>query len=541
MTKKRRGLHDPARADEPSLFNFADELPAPAPPASSARSDQAAQAAPDAAPVPKTSTPAAKSPAATAKPAAPSDATPAVATSPAAGSSAKRSALPWKSTPDKPYTVSQLNAFTKQTLEDTFNGIWVEGEIAELKLSPQNHLFFKLKDTAAQLDARMWNSYLSRLKFKPEPGMKVLVNGRVEFYEKRGMVSLNAWRIEPTGAGALQAAFEQLKKKLAAEGLFDQVKRPLPEFPATIGLVTSPTAAALHDILTTLRKRWPVARVIISPAQVQGDTAPPTLVKALTRLYRSKLCDVIIVGRGGGSLEDLAAFNAEIVVRCVAKSPVPIVSAVGHEVDFTLCDFAADHRAPTPTAAAQLVAPDRRQLREYVRQRREDLRSLFARRVLDEAERWRDLTRHLRRARPAGRVLAQAQAWTDLDTTLRDAIQTHLQAAAADWQRLDARVSPQSLRLHLSTAADRVAQLTAVLPRDIRGLFERQATRTAALSQQLTALSPLNVLARGYTVTQAVDLDGRPGAVLKTVAQARRAKRLRTRLTDGTVDSDVRE
>ncbi|MGH7145908.1 MAG: exodeoxyribonuclease VII large subunit [Planctomycetota bacterium] len=456
-----------------------------------------------------------------------------------AGSGAKRVALPWVSSATQPYTVTQLNAFTKTTLEETFGAVWVEGEIAELKLTAQNHLFFRVKDANAQIDARMWNSYRTRLKFRPENGMKVLIHGRLEFYEKRGQVSLGAWRIEPTGVGALLVALEQLKKKLATEGLFDRPKRPLPEFPAVIGLVTSPTGAALRDMLAVLRKRWPVARVVIAPAVVQGDGAPASLVKALDRLYRLGQCDVIVVGRGGGSAEDLAAFNAETVVRAVARSPAPIVSAVGHEVDVSLTDFAADHRAPTPTAAAQSIVPDRRDLIRYVRQRAEDLELLAVRRLSAAAGRVADLTRDLFRARPAGRLKAQAQAWVDFDDAIRVGARERLLGAVQTWRGLEQRIDARTLRLQLAAAAARHDGLAERFAREAVQLPLRQGARVERLADRLNALSPLNVLARGYSVTHAVEPDGTTGAVVRNRAQARAAQRLRTRLTDGSVDSQV--
>lgn len=540
MTKKRRGLHDPSRAPEPSLFDLGDPLPAPesAPVPAPIPAPAAAPSAPQ-----TTSKPAKPSSASTALPERPMPSSaPASAAAQSPSSSAHLPAQPPplpRSAQDKPFTVTQLNAYTKQILETAFAGIWVEGEIAEIKLTTQNHLFFKLKDDEAQIDARMWNSYRARLKFIPDAGMKVLIQGRLEFYEKRGLVSLNAWRIEPTGAGALLVALEQLKKKLQTEGLFDRPKRPLPEFPGVIGLVTSPTGAALRDMLHVLRKRFPVARVLISPAQVQGDTAPASIVKALDRLYRHKPCDVIIVGRGGGSGDDLAAFNAENVVRAIARSPVPIVSAVGHETDITLADFAADHRAPTPTAAAQTVTPDRRALIDYLRQRTADQREWIVARLLRQADAAADHELHLRRARPAGRLLTQAQLWVDLDETLRAGVHDRLQNAAADWQTHRERISTQTLRLQLTAAAERIRQATQAFPRDSRRLLAHYAETLARHGERLQALSPLNTLARGFSVTQAVQADGRTGEVLRTVSQARRAKRLRTRLQDGDVDSEI--
>ncbi len=267
-----------------------------------------------------------------------------------------------------PYTVSELTRSIKVLLEGTLPPVAVMGELSNVKLHSSGHLYFTLKDESSQISGVMWRSRVAGLTFQPADGMKVLVSGRVTVYEVRGVYQLDANSLRPAGAGELQMAFEALKQKLAAEGLFDSArKRALPRLPSRIGIVTSTTGAVLQDILTVLRRRYPLATVVVNPAKVQGEGAAPEIARALAEFNEFGALDVIIVARGGGSLEDLWAFNEEAVARAIAASRIPVVSAVGHETDFTIADFVADLRAPTPSAAAEMVVPDRRAILEIVR------------------------------------------------------------------------------------------------------------------------------------------------------------------------------
>lgn len=301
-------------------------------------------------------------------------------------------------------TIGELNELIKGTLEKRLDALWVVGEISNFRVPPSGHLYFTLKDEKSQINAVMFRRQGVGLKFTPENGMEVLCFGRVSLYTARGDLQIYVEDMEPRGQGALFLAFEQLKRKLALEGLFDEArKRPLPFLPASVGIVTSDKGAALQDMLRILRDRFPERRVVIRPVKVQGEGAAAEIALGITELGRSGNVDVMIIGRGGGSLEDLWAFNEEVVARAIAASPVPVISAVGHEVDFTIADFVADWRAPTPTAAAQMVMPRKVDLAEQVRifgaqlQRNLDLKLAASREALAGlAKRLADPTRELR-------------------------------------------------------------------------------------------------------------------------------------------------
>ncbi len=264
-------------------------------------------------------------------------------------------------------SVTELTSAIKTVLEGGFSSIMVQGELSNTRLHTSGHFYFTLKDAGAQVSGVMWRSRVGSLAFRPDDGMKVIVSGRISVYEVRGVYQIDAWSIKPLGVGELQLAFEKLKQKLQAEGLFDlSRKRPVPSMPGRIGIVTSESGAALHDMLTILGRRFPSVEVIFRPAQVQGMGASADIAAALDALNAWGDVDVIIVGRGGGSLEDLWTFNEEEVARAIVRSHAPVISAVGHEVDFTIADFVADLRAPTPSAAAELVVPDRRAILDQV-------------------------------------------------------------------------------------------------------------------------------------------------------------------------------
>lgn len=267
-------------------------------------------------------------------------------------------------------TVTQVNRFLKSLIDGDgrLSDIYIAGEISNFTQNARSgHMYFSLKDEASAIKTVMFANAAARLKFRPEDGMRVIVRGRVSVYEPAGQYQLYAGDMQPDGVGALSLAFEQLKERLAAEGLFDRErKRPVPVCPMRIGIITSPTGAALQDMLNIIGRRWPVCEAVLCGAQVQGDSAPGQLIAALKTLNLLQACDVIIIGRGGGSMEDLWAFNHEGLARAVAGSKIPVISAVGHETDFTICDFAADLRAPTPSAAAELCTPDRERLLESI-------------------------------------------------------------------------------------------------------------------------------------------------------------------------------
>ena len=389
-------------------------------------------------------------------------------------------------------TVSQLNRYVKSLLEGDphLASVYVSGEISNFTNHYKSgHLYMTLKDEGAVVKAVMFRGSASKLRFEPQNGMKVIVRARVSLYDKDGAYQIYIEEMQPDGVGALQVAYEQLKARLAAEGLFDERrKKPLPPFPARVGVITSPTGAAVRDILNVLGRRFPLAKVVFVPVLVQGEGAPPQLISALNRMNAAKAADVIIIGRGGGSIEELWAFNDEGVARAVAASAIPVISAVGHETDFTICDFAADLRAPTPSAAAELAVPDSGQLLELLENRKGVLRRDLRRILEQESKRLKGLKE-------------------------RRCLSTPLYMVEEQGIKLDA------FTRRLASAG----QLTV-----------GKADRTlAALSAKLDALSPLKVLSRGYAVAL------RQGHPLTSVTQTAPGEDLSLKVADGSVNCRV--
>ncbi len=397
-------------------------------------------------------------------------------------------------------SVAELVGLARETLETAFADVLVAGELASWSTPASGHRYFTLKDDEAAIDCVLWRADARRLAFVPTVGDEVLVRGRVGVFEKSGRMQLYVRAMKPVGAGAAQRALEELKRRLTEEGLFAvDRKRPLPWLPSVIGVVTSASGAALHDILTTLERRFPPFHVVLAPASVQGSQAPRQIVRALARLARDGRADVVIVGRGGGSSEDLAAFNDEAVVRAVAAFPVPVVSAVGHEVDISLCDLAADLRAATPTAAAEAVVPVYEELLESL----QDLRS----RLHAGAQR---LIRH-QRARvdalgaalpsPALGVAQARQATDQLAVALERALAARARLAERALDRARARLASASRR-RSEALRRRVDQQEVELRRALEHGVATRARRLATLSSGLDALSPLAVLDRGYSLAR---------------------------------------
>jgi exodeoxyribonuclease VII large subunit len=317
--------------------------------------------------------------------------------------------------PPRIYTVSDLTAEIRALLEDSFSGVWVEGELSNVHQHSSGHMYFSLKDEESQIRAVMFRMQNRQLKFQPKDGLAVLVYGELSVYERRGEYQIVAEYMEPKGLGALQLAFEQLKEKLRAEGLFDDArKRPIPLLPRRIGVITSPTGAAIRDILHVLRRRFAGVDVLIYPVTVQGDQAASEIVEALGELNRRGGLDVVIVARGGGSIEDLQAFNEETVVRAISASRIPVISAVGHEVDYTIADFVADLRAPTPSAAAELVIAKQDELAQRLDDLHARMTGVIRSRLHGLRVRMSGLDRHLRLLNPVERVRIQRRRLTEL-------------------------------------------------------------------------------------------------------------------------------
>ena len=388
-------------------------------------------------------------------------------------------------------SVTQLNEYLKMLLDGdrVLSSVFVRGEISNFKLYSSGHAYFTLKDDAGQLKSVMFRSYFSRMAFLPEDGMRVIAHGRVSVYESSGQYQLYVDDLQPDGAGSLAMRFEQLKRKLAAEGLFDESrKRPLPPMPRRIGVITSPSGAAVHDIINVLGRRFPAAEMILYPSEVQGTQAPTQLISGVEFFSMTGLVDVIILGRGGGSAEDLWAFNDEYLARAVASCSIPVISAVGHESDFTICDFVADRRAPTPSAAAEIAVPDMGEILRGLASVRAGLQTSMQKLIVQERRMLNQITQ--------SRVFSLPEQMLD-----------------GFRQRLD----------------EGEAELTRAVGQTL--LQKRQST--AALAGKLQALNPLSILSRGYATVS------REGASITSIKQINDNDTLDIRMADGSVRATV--
>ena len=448
----------------------------------------------------------------------------------------------------RPLTVSELTSQVRGTLENRFSAVWVEGEISNFKAAPSGHWYFTIKDEGAQVRAACFRGINSRIRFRPSDGLLVRVRGRLTVYEPRGDYELMVEALDPVGAGALRVAFEQLKERLAAEGLFDEeLKRELPILPRRIGVVTSPAGAAVRDIIRTIERRTRTVSILVAPARVQGEGAGREIARALAALNEHHLravaqgrveeqLDAVIVGRGGGSAEDLWAFNDEELARAIRASALPVISAVGHETDFTIADFAADVRAATPTAAAELVAEREDEIADYVESLTHNLVNSVRYRVISERARAQELAMshgfdEVRSRLRAARSEADSAALR-LERLLKE-------RAARTRRRLDAaacRLSPAGTAARAAGARVRLALAGAGLEAAARARQDDARGRLAVAAASLDALSPLAVLGRGYALAE----DER-GEILRKSSAAREGERVRVRLAEGALRCRVEE
>lgn len=389
------------------------------------------------------------------------------------------------------FTVSELNAYIKNIFENdrTLRAVTVRAEISNFTRHSTGHLYFTLKDSEGQIKAVMFRSNAMRMAFMPESGMKVTVHGQISVYPRDGTYQIYVFSMQPDGIGALYLAYEQMKERLSAEGLFDQGhKKPIPKIPERIGVITSPTGAAVRDIINVITRRFPLAKIYLYPALVQGEGAEDSLISALDYLDRSGLCDVVIIGRGGGSIEDLWAFNSERLARRIYAASVPIISAVGHETDFTICDFVADMRAPTPSAAAEVAVPDKKEIMMR-------------------------LDGYNERCVAALRALARASRDRLTALTERDAL--------------------KSLESFFNEKKETVEELSERAARQAVSIIEGARGEFSILAQKLNALSPLSVLSRGYSVVD------KGGEVVRSKSQLSSGDEIKIRLTDGDIKARV--
>ncbi|AFI83626.1 exodeoxyribonuclease VII large subunit [Methylophaga nitratireducenticrescens] len=476
------------------------------------------------------------------------------------------------------YPVSRLVREVRLMLDGSFPLLWVEGEISNLAMPASGHIYFTLKDSAAQVRCAMFRGRNQQLRFTPENGMQVLLRVKVTLYEGRGEFQLVVEHMEEAGSGALQRAYEALKARLGQEGLFDTAhKKPLPALPQTIGIVSSPDGAAVHDILHVLKRRFPAIKVILYPVAVQGETAPRQIANAIQTADQRQECDLLIVGRGGGSLEDLWSFNDELVARALFACQIPTISAVGHEIDYTIADFVADVRAPTPSAAAELAVPEARQLALNLRGLLQNLGSRIQQKLANEQRHIRYLSQRL--PRPQQQLKLQQQQLKRLQTQLDYSIQRQLQGKQQQLDYLSVRlphpqlriswrqtrlqdltqrfekafsVQQQQFRLQSQNLNDRLKrllpasrlkqqqQLVEALSSQLNRLVRQQITdhkkQLAQLRRTLSVVSPLNTLERGYSITS----DAQTGNVIYRSDEVTIGQSLQIRLFEGQLDCEVR-
>ncbi|WP_318454789.1 exodeoxyribonuclease VII large subunit [Photobacterium leiognathi] len=442
---------------------------------------------------------------------------------------------PQSQTNSRIYTVSSLNAQVRLILENEMGVVWLIGELSNFSMPVSGHWYFTLKDSRAQVKCAMFKCSNRHVTFKPGNGNQVLVKARLSLYEPRGDYQLIIESMQPEGDGRLQQQFEQLKMSLAAEGLFAQsLKKALPDQPKRVGIITSKTGAALHDILHVLQRRDPSLPIVIYPTMVQGEGAAISIAQAIGRANARQECDVLIVGRGGGSLEDLWAFNEEIVARTIAASQIPIVSAVGHEVDVTIADFVADVRAPTPSAAAELISRDMTYQTQLLDRKRQQLRHAITAYLSQSLRQTTQLQHRLERQHPQLRLNLQQQHLDEISQRLT-------QAMARKLQKHQQHIEHNNYKLSLYSPASLVRNAQRNLERSEQRLYDaldrkllNARHKLAVAAEKLETVSPLATLARGYSITR-----NEQGDVIRKASQVKAGDTLITTVTDGEIHSSV--
>jgi exodeoxyribonuclease VII large subunit len=439
-------------------------------------------------------------------------------------------------TPRKVYTVSEITALIKDLLEGEFPDLWIEGEISNYSAPSSGHLYFVLKDKGAQIKCACFRQRARLLKFRPEDGLKVFAIGHIGVYEPRGEYQLYVESLEPKGLGALQLAFEQLKAKLQEEGLFDPArKKALPLLPRAIGIVTSPTGAALQDILRILRRRHQNVRVLIYPSKVQGEGASDELAAGIAKLNTLPEIDVLIVGRGGGSVEDLWAFNEEVLARAIAGSRIPVISAVGHEVDFTIADFVADLRAPTPSSAAEMVVLKKSELIERVAGLEQRVAQSIQIRISETRNRILSLAVDRAFASVEGRLQRYQQRTDELTFRMETALPARLSKLRSRWQLLTAFLQRYDIRQSTRIRRETVRSHEQGLSSHLHLLLQVYRRRAQSLESTLMALNPMAVLERGYAICR-----NRLGNVVKDSGTMTPGELFTVTLARGRIEGEVK-
>jgi len=434
-------------------------------------------------------------------------------------------------------TVSRLNREVRTLLEGSFPLLWIEGEISNFACPSSGHWYLTLKDEQAQVRCAMFRNKNQHCRFKPKNGMQVLMRAKVGLYEGRGEFQLIAEHIEEAGDGALRRAFDELKHKLEKEGLFDTAtKKELPAFPRAIGVITSPTGAAIHDILSVLQRRFPAMPVIIYPVPVQGKHAARDIANMIDLAADRNECDVLLLSRGGGSLEDLWAFNEEILARAIHRCPLPIVSAVGHEVDFTIADFVADYRAPTPSAAAEHLSPHQDELNVKLDNQLAHLKNRLQLQLQSAQQKLLHNHARLQQFHPGVRLKQNSQRLDNLEIRYRNACRNSLQQYRVCLGQLSSQLMHLSPIYKMAQYRDRQQQLLRSLRHAITQKLKNSHLSLASMSRTLDTVSPLSTLERGYSILRKQDK-----TVVKNIQQVKTGESLRARLVDGEIQCRVEE
>ena len=436
----------------------------------------------------------------------------------------------------KIWSVAELTARISATLASQFSNLWVEGEVSNYRPAQSGHLYFTLKDAKAQVKCVCFRTQAMRLKFRPEDGLKIIVRGSISVYEPRGEYQIYVEHIEPSGVGALQLAFEQLKKRLAAEGLFDEArKKPLPILPSRIGVVTSPRGAAVRDIIRILRRRFPNLHLIVYPVRVQGEGAAEEIAAALKYFSRKQSVDVILLARGGGSIEDLWAFNEESVARAISECMIPIVSGVGHETDFTIADFVADMRASTPSAAAEIVVKSRQEFQRHLADLEHKIAHHIRYLLLEYRHHLKDLTTHEGFRRFEDLLRRHRQQTDELSSRMEDALRYRIDLLRRRYTIAATRVTSFDIRSLLRTLRVRLAQRSEDLVLRVEQFLAGKIQQLEKLRVQLDERSPLRILQRGYAIcTDAA------GNVIKAADQVSVGAEVGVQLARGRFGAEVR-
>ncbi|MCC7201453.1 MAG: exodeoxyribonuclease VII large subunit [Nitrospirae bacterium] len=433
-------------------------------------------------------------------------------------------------------TVSELTSVIKSTLEGNFTDVWVEGEIYNFRVPSSGHIYFTLKDNTSQIKAVLFRSSGRMLKFVPKDGLHVLCRGRITVYEFRGEYQIVIEYIEPKGVGALLMAFEQLKERLSKEGLFNETrKRPIPAFPRKIGIVTSPTGAAIRDILKVIDRRFANVEIVIAPAAVQGERAAPEIVDAIAALNSLEGIEVIIVTRGGGGIEDLWPFNEEAVARAIYNSGIPVISAVGHEIDYTISDFVADLRAPTPSAAAEMVVKNKEDIQRYIGTLHQRL--LYAKNTFFEKKREQIYSLSRRIFSPAREIGRRFQRLDEIDTRLINGIQRIIKDRQHHIEKLIKDVNSFNPRNKIVLNKQRMDAMINSLCRNFFHLVELKKKEFHSLIAMLDNLSPLAILSRGYSITYKLP----DRTIVKLSSEVQRGDKVDVRLHEGAITCIVEE